>query len=71
MGFSVYSGAWKNPGGKEEDKARQAVCLTPLNPFGRDIEEEKPHSQDAVYWVRLKEAQDKDCNSGKRNHLQS
>ena len=29
------------PGGKEEDKARQAV--TPLNPFGRDPEEEKPN----------------------------
>ena len=62
-------------GGKEKDKARQAVFLTPLNPFGKDPEEDKPHSdytvpqkapyettwkrnQDAVYWVRLKKAQD-------------
>ena len=63
------------PGGKEEDKARQAVFLTPLNPSGKDPEKEKPHSdfsvpqkvpnetkwkrnQDAVHWVRLKEAQE-------------
>ena len=31
------------PGGKETDKARQAVFLTPLNPFGNDRDEEKPH----------------------------
>ena len=31
------------PGGEEEDKARQAVFLTHLNPCGRDPEEEKPH----------------------------
>ena len=60
---------------KEEDDGRQAVFLTPLNPFGKDLGEEKTHSdytvphkapmkpvgkrnQDAVYWVRLKEAQD-------------
>ena len=30
-------------GGKEEDKARQAVFPTPLNLFGRDPEEEMPH----------------------------
>ena len=30
------------PGGNEKDKARQAVFLTPLNPFGHDPEEE-PH----------------------------
>ena len=29
------------PGGKEKDKARQAVKLT--NPFGNDPEEEAPH----------------------------
>ena len=61
-------------------KARQAVFLTPLNPFGKDPEEEKRHSdytvlqkapcetkwkrnQDAVYWVRLKEAQDQRLES--------
>ena len=59
----------------EEDKARQAVFLTPLNPFGKELEEENPHfdytvsqkapdetkwkrNQDALFWVRLKEAQD-------------
>ena len=30
-------------GGKEKDKARQAVFLTPTNPFGNDPEEEGPH----------------------------
>ena len=28
---------------KEKDTARQAVFLTPLNPFGMDRKEEKPH----------------------------
>ena len=59
------------PGGKEEDNDRQAVFLTPLNPCGKDLEEEKPHSDYTVpqkapceirgkrnHWVRLKEAQD-------------
>ena len=63
------------PGGKEEDKARQAVFLTQLNPSGKDPEEEKPHfdytvpqkvpdetrwkrNQNAVFWVRLRKAQD-------------
>ena len=31
------------PGGKEKDKARQAVFRTPTNPFGDDPEEERPH----------------------------
>ena len=51
-------------GRKENDRARQAVFLTPLNPLGNDPEEEKPHfetrwkrNQDAVYWVRLSNAQ--------------
>ena len=30
-------------GGKEEDKARHAVFLTPTNPSGDDPEEERPH----------------------------
>ena len=30
------------PGGKENDKARQAVFCTPLDPFGSDPNEEKP-----------------------------
>ena len=35
-------------GGKEKDKARQGVFLTPLNSFGKDPEEEKPHCYYAV-----------------------
>ena len=31
------------PGGKEKDKARQTVFLTPTNPFGNDPEEDEPH----------------------------
>ena len=31
------------PEGKEKDKARQAVFLTPTNPFGNDPEEEERH----------------------------
>ena len=75
MGFQSNLGSGIIPGGKEEYNARQAVFLTPLNPFGKDPEEEKPHpdytipqkaphetrwrrNQDAVCWVRLKEAQD-------------
>ena len=63
------------PWGKETDKARQAVFLTPTNPFGNDPEEERAHddltvpqkgpsitswkpSQNAVFWVRLSEAED-------------
>ena len=36
------------PGGKENDKARQAVFCTPLNPFGNDPDEEKPHDDHTV-----------------------
>ena len=36
------------PGGKKEDKARQIVFLTPLKPFGKDPEREKPHSDYTV-----------------------
>ena len=35
------SGSGIIPGGKENDKARQAVLLTPLNPFGNDPDNEK------------------------------
>ena len=72
--FQSILGSGIISGGKEEDKARQAVFLTPLNPFEKDPEGETPHSeytvlqkapyetnwkrnQDAVSWVRLKEAQ--------------
>ena len=33
---------------KEKDKVGQAVYLTPLNLFGSDPEEEKPHFDDTV-----------------------
>ena len=46
--FSQFWGLEWIPGGKEEDKARQAVFLTPLNPFGKDREEEKPRSHYTV-----------------------
>ena len=35
-------------GRKEEDKARQAVFRIPLNPYGKDQDEEKPHSDYTV-----------------------
>ena len=35
-------------GGKENDKARQAVFFTLLNPFGNDPDEEKPHDDYTV-----------------------
>ena len=35
-------------GGKEEDKARHAVFLTPTNPSGDDSEEERPHDDFTV-----------------------
>ena len=41
--FSLYIGKRTDPGEKEKDKARQAVLLTPTNPFGNDPEEEEPH----------------------------
>ena len=56
------------PGGKEKDRVRQAVFLSPLNPFGKDPEEEKLRfdytvpqkvpDETRVYWVRLSKAQD-------------
>ena len=50
-------------GVKEKDKARQAVFLTPLNPFGKDPEDEKPHldytvPQKAPYETKWKRNQD-------------
>ena len=73
LNFQSILGKGLIPGGKEKDKARQAVFLTPTNPFGDDPEEEEPHDdftvqqkasyvtkycQKAVYWVRLSKAQD-------------
>ena len=66
---------WNNSGRKREtDKARQAVFFTPLNPFGNDRDEEKPHFDYTVpqkvhyetywkrnqerYWIKLSRAQD-------------
>ena len=50
--FQSILGSGIIPGGtEEEDKARQAVFLTSLNPFGCDPEEEKPNS---VYTVPQK-----------------
>ena len=46
-GFSrnfVHIGNGLIPGGKEKDKARQAVFLTPTNPFGHVPEQEEPLS---------------------------
>ena len=72
------------PGGKEKNKARQAVFLTPTNPFGNDPEEEEPHDdytvpQKVPYVIRWKQfsgyayqkRRTKDWNSGRRSHLQS
>ena len=36
------------PGGKENDKARQAVFFTLLDPFGNNPDEEKPHDDYTV-----------------------
>ena len=41
--FQSILGKGLIPGGKEKDNARQAVFLTPTNPFGNDLEEEEPH----------------------------
>ena len=35
-------------GGKESDKARQAVFVTPLNPFGENADEEEPYDDYTV-----------------------
>ena len=48
MEFSIHFGEWKIPGGQENFKARQAVFFTPLNPFGDDPDEEKPHGDHIV-----------------------
>ena len=52
------------PGGKENDKARQAVFFTPLKPFGIDPDEVKPHHNYTVpqevhcqtYWKHNQDA---------------
>ena len=41
--FQSVLGSGMIPGGKENDRARQAVFFTLLNPFGNDPGEEKPH----------------------------
>ena len=41
--FQSIFGKGLIPGGKEKDKARQAVFRTPTNPFGNNPEEEEPH----------------------------
>ena len=49
------------PGGEENDKARQAVFFTLLNPFGENPGHYHSHGkrkQDAVYWIKLSRAQD-------------
>ena len=43
--FQSILGSGLIPGGKENDRARQPVFCTALNPFGQDTEEE-PHSFD-------------------------
>ena len=53
------------PGGKENDRDRQAIFFTPLNPFGNDPEEEEPHFDCTVpqkvhhqtYWKRNQDAE--------------
>ena len=42
MEHSVHTGKRTDSGGKEEDKARHAVFLTPTNLSGDVLEEEKP-----------------------------
>ena len=46
--FSLFWGHGLFRGGKEKDKARQAVFLTLTNPFGNDPEEEEPHDDYTV-----------------------
>ena len=49
---------------EEKDKAQEAVFFTPLNPFGNDPDEEKPHDDHTVpqkvhyqtYWKRNQDA---------------
>ena len=54
------------PGGKESDKARQAVFFTPLNPSGENPDEEEPHDAYTVphkvhYHSHWKRNQDTVC----------
>ena len=63
------------PGGKENDKSRQAVFFTP-QPHDDNADPQKvhyktfwKHNQDAVYWIKFPEPKIKDYNSGKRSHL--
>ena len=37
------------PGGKENDKSRQTVFITPLDPFGNNPDEEKPHDDYTIH----------------------
>ena len=46
--FQSILGSGLIPGGKENDKARQAVFFTPLDPFGDNPDEEKPHDDYTV-----------------------
>ena len=70
--FQSTLGSGIIPEGKEKDRARQAVFLTPLTPFGKDPKKNKPsvpqkvpyetrwkYNQDAENWVRLSKAQDR------------
>ena len=42
MERSIYLGGGLIPGGKESDKAREAVFFTPLNLFGENPDERTP-----------------------------
>ena len=54
------------PGGKENNKARQAVFFTPLDPFGDNPDEERPHDDYTIpqkvlyktYWKHNQDAAD-------------
>ena len=45
--FQEILGQGLIPGGKEKDRARQALFLTPTNHFGDDPEEEEPRDDDS------------------------
>ena len=64
--FESILGCGIIPGGKEKDRARQTVFPTPLNPFGKDLEEDKPHfdytvPQKVPYETRWKHNKDAVC----------
>ena len=64
--FHSILASGKIPGGKDKHRARQAVFVSPLNPFGKDPEEEKPHfdftvPQKVPYETRWKHYQDAVC----------